>query len=147
MIGVWRTFIQQGIAARATVALALPLALAACVNVSKTTEMTVWSSGNKTFIAIDIPTKDIHFNWHGGGWMNGVERFKITIPRFKEQVSGPEIALSLGTEETPLALQSKSHVAITGTQTCNVVIALFDPQGAPYKVNGQFQALDINCRR
>jgi hypothetical protein len=116
--------------------------LAGCVSIDHTTQVTVSSDDTRTFVDIAVPNKDLSFNWHGGGWWNGLDRYRLTIPRHRDAVFGNEIALEtgIGASARIEPLGPASTVKLVGKTGCTIEIGLVDPGGKPLKVNGIYRS-------
>jgi hypothetical protein len=122
--------------------------LIGCFSISKTTSLNVWSNEGETFISVEIPTNEISFNWHGGGWWNGLDRYKLTIPRKTDKVDGERIILNrgIGATDSVVQVSRDSRVEILGRSACSIEIRVFDQAGKPYALNGTYR-LESSCGR
>lgn len=122
--------------------------LVGCISISKTTSLDVWSNEDETFISVEIPTKEISFNWHGGGWWNGLDRYKLTIPRKTDKVDGEKIILNrgIGANNSVVQVSRASSVEILGSAACSIEIRVFDQAGKPFALNGTYR-LESACGR
>lgn len=122
--------------------------LVGCVSISNTISLGVWSNENKTFVSVEIPNNDMSFNWHGGGWWNGLDRYKVTIPRKTDTVEGELIILNrgIGATDKVVPVGRNSRVDILGSGSCSLEIRLFDQAGKPYALNGTYR-LESSCGR
>ena len=139
----------RGVAALVASHAFLVATLTACVSIDKQVQVGVRSHREETLISIEIPTRDLSFNIHAAGWVNGVDRFEITIPRGKDQASGREIRLAVGSAATDFVNVDpiKSTVTLVGNETCKMSIAIFNSAGTPYKVNGTYESHGLWCQR
>lgn len=106
------------------------LSLVGCVSISNTTDLGVWSNEDKTFVSVEIPTNEMSFNWHVGGWMNGLDRYKLTIPRKSDVVEGDRIVLNrgIGATDRLAPVSQNSRVEIVGRGSCSIEIRIL-PSG------------------
>jgi hypothetical protein len=119
-----------------------------CVSISNTTLFGVWSNEDKTFISIQIPTNEKSFNLHGGLWLNGLDRYQLTIPRKTDKVEGERIVLNrgIGATDRVVPISRDSRVEILGSGACTLEIRVFDQAGKPYALNGTYR-LESLCGR
>ncbi len=94
------------------------------------------------WVHINEPTDEIEFNWHGGGWLHGMNRFKLRIPLGKSSVSGTEIHLNNGYEKQ-ISVHASSDLQILG---CKVVISLFNEAEEPFTFNGKYELPSWSCK-
>ena len=140
---------RRVVAAIATSNALLMATLTGCASIDKQVQVEVRSYQAETFISIAMPTRDLSFNWHAAAWTNGLDRYEITIPRGKDQASGAEIRLAVGSAGTNFVDVDpvKSSVSLQGRVTCKISIALFSAAGTPYKVNGTYESNGLWCQR
>lgn len=119
-----------------------------CVSMSTETSVSVWSHEDRTFISVEVPTNEVSFNWHGGGWTNGLDRYKLTLPRKADAVDGGRIVVNrgIGATDRVVSVSPDSRVELDGDGRCRVHIRLYDAAGKPYALNGTY-FLHRSCGR
>lgn len=133
---------------RRTLYVAALASLTGCVSVNKETSVAVWSHEDKTFVSVEIPTGELSFNWHGGGWSNGVDRYKLTVPRNVDVLSGADVVLNrgIGATDRVVPISAVSRVELIGRGSCRIEIRVHDDAGKPYALNGTY-FLPRSCGR
>jgi hypothetical protein len=101
------------------------------------------TQGNEySWLHINEPTDEIEFNWHGGGWHHGMNRFKLRIPLKQNSITGSDMYFKTHREES-IDIHDSSTVKIMG---CKVSIVLFDQTKEPFTFNGVYNLPGWSCK-
>ncbi len=121
--------------------------LSACVSIDRQTAVSIRPVDGRTRIEIKVPNREMEFNWHGGGWHNLSDQFRIDVPPGAALAKGSDIRLSAAAGNTPLPVSGRSKVSVTWSPECVVDLELYDSNGKPYPFNGTQAVSSFNCVR
>lgn len=134
-------------------AILLLVLLVGCVTINKDSSAHVRSEKSETSIKLLIPGSSLYFNIHAVGWTNEYREYEIVFPRNRNHVQGEEIALfpnstHIASSRLPLDPLGSSVTLLGPTDgDCSITVALFDPKGEPYPVNGSYSTSFHSCQR